>query len=81
MLKARRTEADEFYATVIDPSLGADAANVMRQALAGMLWSKQYYEYDVHTWLREHGVNPWSRGRPGGRRCATRPGSTSTRAT
>ena len=32
----------------------------MRQSLAGMLWGKQYYEYDVHTWLREHGVNPWS---------------------
>ena len=60
MLATRREEADEFYATVIDPSLGEDAANVMRQALAGMLWSKQYFEYDVHTWLREHGVNPWS---------------------
>jgi hypothetical protein len=60
VLKARRKEADAFYAKVIDPSLGEDAANVMRQALAGMLWSKQYYEYDVHTWLAEHGVNPWS---------------------
>jgi hypothetical protein len=60
VLGARRKEADEFYATVIDASLGGDATNVMRQALAGMLWSKQYFEYDVHTWLREHGVNPWS---------------------
>jgi hypothetical protein len=33
---------------------------VMRQALAGLLWGKQYYEYDVHHWLREHGVNPWN---------------------
>ena len=33
---------------------------VMRQALAGLLWGKQYYEYDVHRWLREHGVNPWA---------------------
>ena len=32
---------------------------VMRQALAGLLWSKQYYEYDVHRWLGEHGANPW----------------------
>ena len=33
---------------------------VMRQALAGMLWSKQYYEYSVHRWLgSEHGINPW----------------------
>jgi hypothetical protein len=60
VLKARRTEADEFYATVIDPPLDGDAANVKRQALAGMLWGKQYYEYNVHTWLREHGANPWS---------------------
>jgi len=60
VLGARRKEADAFYAKVIDPSLAEDAANVMRQALAGMLWSKQYFEYDVHTWLREHGVNPWS---------------------
>ena len=49
--QARRREADEFYATVIPPSLDADAANVMRQALAGMLWSKQFYHYDVDRWL------------------------------
>ena len=36
----------------------------MRQALAGMLWGKQYYEYDVHRWVREHGVNPWDAERP-----------------
>ncbi len=60
VLGARRKEADEFYATVIGASLDEDAANVMRQALAGMLWGKQYFEYDVHSWLREHGVNPWS---------------------
>src|SRR5262249_23751134 len=46
-LQTRRKEADEFYATVIPSSLNADAANVMRQALAGMLWSKQFYHYDV----------------------------------
>ncbi len=37
-----------------------DAALVMRQALAGLLWGKQYYEYDVHRWLRERGLSPWS---------------------
>ena len=57
---ARREEADAFYATVIPPALDADRALVMRQALAGLLWGKQYYEYDVHRWLREHGVNPWA---------------------
>ena len=43
IMETRRQEADEFYASVIPPSLDADAANVMRQALAGMLWSKQFY--------------------------------------
>ena len=55
----RRREADEFYASVIPTALGADAGNVMRQALAGMLWSKQFYYYDVETWLKQ-------RGRPNG---------------
>ena len=36
----------------------------MRQALAGLLWGKQYYEYDVHRWLREHDVNPWDPNAP-----------------
>ena len=65
VLRARRAEADEFYATVIPESLDADAALVMRQALAGMLWSKQYNEYDVHRWLREHGADPWAMRRGG----------------
>ena len=52
---ARRKEADEFYATVIPASLSADQALVMRQALAGMLWSKQFYHYDLNRWLRDHG--------------------------
>jgi hypothetical protein len=59
VMGARRSEADRFYASVIPSALSPDHAMVMRQALAGMLWSKQYYEYDVHRWLHEHGVNPW----------------------
>lgn len=47
----RKREADEFYATVVPSNLDADAKNVMRQAFAGMLWSKQYYHYEVETWL------------------------------
>jgi hypothetical protein len=58
-MTARRREADEFYATVIPASLDADAANVMRQALAGMLWSKQFYYYDVDKWLEERGADPF----------------------
>jgi hypothetical protein len=59
VMQARRQEADEFYASVIPPSLDADAANVMRQALAGMLWSKQFYYYDVDRWLKERGADPF----------------------
>ena len=41
---------------VIPRSLNADAASVMRQALAGMLWSKQFFFYDVGKWLKQHGI-------------------------
>ncbi|MFM0334549.1 MGH1-like glycoside hydrolase domain-containing protein [Paraburkholderia strydomiana] len=59
IMDARRRDADEFYAAVIPSSLAADAANVMRQALAGMLWSKQFYYYDVDKWLSERGGDPF----------------------
>jgi hypothetical protein len=59
VMTARRKEADEFYASVIPSSLDADAVSVMRQALAGMLWSKQFYYYDVDKWLEEHGADPF----------------------
>jgi hypothetical protein len=58
-MKIRQQEADEFYGTVIPSSLNADEASVMRQALAGMLWSKQFYYYDVDKWLVEHGADPF----------------------
>ncbi|HWE23075.1 MAG TPA: glucosidase, partial [Myxococcales bacterium] len=60
VLQARRREADEFYAGVIPASLDADAKNVMRQAIAGMLWSKQFYYYDLDVWLTEHGAAPFN---------------------
>jgi hypothetical protein len=59
MLAQRREEADEFYAALTPASVGADAANVMRQAWAGMLWSKQYYFFNVDQWLDEHGADPF----------------------
>jgi len=49
---ARQREADEFYATLIPQTLSQDASNAMRQAFAGLLWSKQFYHYDVSRWLR-----------------------------
>ena len=54
----RLREADEFYTSVTPPSVSADAANVMRQALAGMLWSKQFFFFDGDNWLDEHNSNP-----------------------
>jgi hypothetical protein len=48
---AREQEADEFYAALTPSSATEDEALVLRQALAGMLWSKQFYHYDVERWL------------------------------
>jgi hypothetical protein len=54
----RIREADEFYAAVIPADLTADARHVMRQALAGMLWSKQFYHYVVRDWLKGDPASP-----------------------
>jgi hypothetical protein len=54
---ARQMEADAFYEGITPKTLNKDEALVMRQALAGTLWSKQFYYYDVTEWLREHGDN------------------------
>ncbi len=59
-LEARRSEADAFYDVVIPAALDDDQKNVMRQALAGMLWSKQFYYYDVDRWLTERGSDPFN---------------------
>ena len=59
LMVRRKDEADEFYSAVIPASVSDDARNVARQALAGMLWSKQFYNYDVDTWLSEHGADPF----------------------
>jgi Mannosylglycerate hydrolase MGH1-like glycoside hydrolase domain len=64
IMQARQRESDEFYRVITPDRVSDDAARVMRQALAGMLWSKQYFNFDVDKWLAEHGVDPM---RPGGR--------------
>jgi hypothetical protein len=51
VLEARHAEADEFYAELTPAEATEDEALVLRQALAGMLWSKQLYVYDVARWL------------------------------
>jgi hypothetical protein len=56
-LTSRLKEAGDFYASITPPSASEDEARVMRQALAGMLWSKQYYYFDLDDWLSEHHAN------------------------
>ncbi|WP_369229755.1 glucosidase [Streptomyces sp. R21] len=58
VIDARRTEADTFYEDVTPDGTSEDEQRLVRQALAGMLWSKQYYHLDVERWLAEHGVDP-----------------------
>ena len=54
----RQKETDDFYSSRIPKDLSADAKNVMRQSLSGMLWSKQFYHYDVATWLAGDPAGP-----------------------
>ncbi len=61
-LALRLQEADEFYRSVTPPSVSPDGANVMRQAIAGMLWSKQFFFFDADNWLDEHHSNPLHHG-------------------
>src|SRR5262249_22503504 len=55
---ARLADADEFYNRITPTSLSEDERRVHRQALAGMLWSKQYYYFDLDRWLDEHDAHP-----------------------
>ncbi len=52
LVAQRRDEAEEFYRSVIPQNTSRDCRNIMRQALAGLLWSKQFYHYDVDRWLK-----------------------------
>jgi Glycosyl hydrolase family 63 C-terminal domain len=63
-LQTRLGETDAFYKSITPERTGEDEALILRQALAGMLWTKQYYFFDVSKWLEEHGINPM---KPGGR--------------
>ncbi len=54
----RRSEADEFYAGLQAAIPDADARLVQRQAFAGMIWSKQFYHYDVPAWLKGDPAQP-----------------------
>jgi hypothetical protein len=73
VLAAREIEADEFYAALTPADASGDEAMVLRQALSGMLWSKQFYHYDVARWLDgDPGQPPPPAGREHGRNSAWR---------
>ena len=64
----RKQEADEFYAAILPKGMSADMARIQRQALAGVLWSKQFYHFDVERWLSKgDGITPANDGKKNGR--------------
>jgi len=58
VLTTRRAEADEFYAGLQEPIADEDARAVQRQALAGMIWTKQFYYLDIPQWLEGDPAQP-----------------------
>jgi hypothetical protein len=58
IVAARQSDADEFYDRIAPHSLSEDERRVQRQALAGMLWTKQFYYFDLDKWLNQHGAHP-----------------------
>jgi hypothetical protein len=68
IFKKRKEEADLFYRSILPPGSSQDKANIQRQAWAGLLWSKQYYHYDVGRWLNtSDGITPVTMERKMGR--------------
>jgi hypothetical protein len=65
VLRARETEADEYFADLIPAAASAEEAAVARQGIAGLMWSKQFYHFDVKQWLTG---DPGSAPPPPGRR-------------
>jgi Mannosylglycerate hydrolase MGH1-like glycoside hydrolase domain/Glycosyl hydrolase family 63 C-terminal domain len=68
IFEQRLAEAEEFYGAVQKPCLGEDEKNIQRQALAGMLWSKQFFYYNVEQWISgDPGMAPPPEHRANGR--------------
>jgi hypothetical protein len=76
LVAARQADADAFYADIQAELEEEDARRVQRQAFAGMLWSKQYYYFDVQQWLEGDPGQP--RPPKAAKPAATMPGFTST---
>jgi hypothetical protein len=54
----RKQDCDDYYARVMPAGLSTEQKLVFRQAVAGMLWSKQFYNYDIAPWLQQRGIDP-----------------------
>ncbi len=68
IFSTRKAEADEFYKAILPANISEDMKNVQRQALAGLLWSKQFYHYDVERWLNtSDGITSVNAGKLTGR--------------
>jgi hypothetical protein len=61
IIALRQQEADEFYQRITPFPISDDLRNIQRQAFAGMLWSKQYYHYNVTNWLKGDPIAPLNR--------------------
>jgi hypothetical protein len=65
---ARKQEADDFYNQILPTNISPDLRNIQRKALAGLLWSKQFYHFDVERWLTtSDGISPVNEGKQKGR--------------
>lgn len=68
IFKSRKQEADDFYTAILPNGISDDLKNIQRKALAGLLWSKQYYHFDVERWLTtSDGITPANEGKKTGR--------------
>jgi hypothetical protein len=68
IFQIRKQEADDFYADIIPTNIEQGLINVHRQAYAGLLWSKQYYHYDIDSWVNtSDGITPLTNSRKSGR--------------
>ncbi|HYE56170.1 MAG TPA: glucosidase [Chitinophagaceae bacterium] len=68
LFATRKQEADEFYNAILPQGISEDLRRIQRQAIAGLLWSKQYYYFDVERWLTtSDGITPVNDGKMYGR--------------
>lgn len=68
IFSTRKAEADDFYNAILPPNIPDELKNIQRRAFAGLLWSKQYYHYDVERWLTtSDGITPVNDGKIYGR--------------